>query len=145
VFIYWWMMIYFTSRSRIFHLYGWLIDWLIDWLIIYGFTSRSRIFHLYGDVTIAGEGLQNLSLCSALRAFELVTTGSDGRHEQPTLAHPNRDIYHPWKFHDSIFHHFWENGKAIFEFVNSISHHRKWLFQNYFHINLDIFSVNNIY
>ena len=45
-------------------------DWLIDWLIIYGFTSRSRIFHLYGDVTIAGEGLQNLGLCSALRAFE---------------------------------------------------------------------------
>jgi hypothetical protein len=32
--------------------------------------SRSRIFHLYGDVTIAGEGLQNLGLCSALRAFE---------------------------------------------------------------------------
>jgi hypothetical protein len=31
---------------------------------IYGFTSRSRIFHLYGDVTIAGEGLQNLGLCS---------------------------------------------------------------------------------
>jgi hypothetical protein len=44
--------------------------WLIDWLIIYGFTSRSRIFHLYGDVTIAGEGLQILGLCSALRAFE---------------------------------------------------------------------------
>ena len=39
-------------------------------LIIYGFKSRSRIFHLYGDVTIAGEGLQNLGLCSALRAFE---------------------------------------------------------------------------
>ena len=30
----------------------------IDWLIIYRFTSRSRIFHLYGDITIAGEGLQ---------------------------------------------------------------------------------------
>jgi hypothetical protein len=30
--------------------------------------SRSRIFHLYGDVTIAGEGLQNL--CLALKAFE---------------------------------------------------------------------------
>jgi hypothetical protein len=44
---------------------------LIDWLIIYGFTHRSRIFHLYGDVTIAGEGLQNLGLCSAPRAFEL--------------------------------------------------------------------------
>jgi hypothetical protein len=43
---------------------------LIDWLIICGFTSCSRIFHLYGDVTIAGEGLQNLGLCSALRAFE---------------------------------------------------------------------------
>jgi hypothetical protein len=35
-------------------------------LKIYGFTSRSRI----GDVTIAGEGLQNLGLCSAFRAFE---------------------------------------------------------------------------
>jgi hypothetical protein len=34
------------------------------------FTSRLRIFHLYGDFTIAGEGLQNLGLCSALRAFE---------------------------------------------------------------------------
>jgi hypothetical protein len=39
-------------------------------LIIYGFTSRSRIFHLYGDGTIADEGLQNLGLCSALRAFQ---------------------------------------------------------------------------
>jgi hypothetical protein len=28
------------------------------------------MFHFYGDVTIAGEGLQNLGLCSALRAFE---------------------------------------------------------------------------
>jgi hypothetical protein len=35
------------------------------------FTSRSRIFHLYGDVTITGfKGLQNLGVCSALRAFE---------------------------------------------------------------------------
>jgi hypothetical protein len=42
----------------------------LDWLIIYCFTFRSRIFHLYGDVTITGEGLQNLGLCSALRAFE---------------------------------------------------------------------------
>jgi hypothetical protein len=42
----------------------------IERLIIYGSTSRSRIFHLNGDVTIAGEGLQNLGLCSALRAFE---------------------------------------------------------------------------
>ena len=35
------------------------------------FLSRSRIFRLYGDVTIAGEELQNLGLCSALRAFEI--------------------------------------------------------------------------
>jgi hypothetical protein len=32
----------------------------MNWLIIYGFASLSRIFHLYGDVSIAGEGLQNL-------------------------------------------------------------------------------------
>jgi hypothetical protein len=32
----------------------------IDSLIICCFTPRSRIFYLYGDVTIAGEGLQNL-------------------------------------------------------------------------------------
>jgi hypothetical protein len=37
---------------------------------IYGFMFRSRIFHLNGDVAIAGEGLQNLGLCSALKAFE---------------------------------------------------------------------------
>jgi hypothetical protein len=29
-----------------------------------------EFFTLYGDVTITGEGLQNLGLCSALRAFE---------------------------------------------------------------------------
>jgi hypothetical protein len=28
------------------------------------------MFHLYGDVNIASEGLQNLGLCSALRAFD---------------------------------------------------------------------------
>jgi hypothetical protein len=28
------------------------------------------MFHLYGNVTIVGEGLQNLGLCSVLRAFE---------------------------------------------------------------------------
>jgi hypothetical protein len=39
------------------------------WLVIYCFTSRSRIFHLYGDITITGEGHQNVGLCSALRAF----------------------------------------------------------------------------
>jgi hypothetical protein len=37
---------------------------------IYCFTFWSRIFHLNEDVTIAGEELQNLGLCSALRAIE---------------------------------------------------------------------------
>jgi hypothetical protein len=40
------------------------------WLIINCFMSHSRIFHLYGDITITGEGLQNLGLCSVLRVFE---------------------------------------------------------------------------
>jgi hypothetical protein len=40
------------------------------WLVIYCFTSHSRMFHLHGDVTITGERLQNLGLCSAIRAFE---------------------------------------------------------------------------
>jgi hypothetical protein len=39
-------------------------------MIIHGFTPCSRIFHTYREVTIAGEGLQNIGLCSALRAFE---------------------------------------------------------------------------
>jgi hypothetical protein len=47
----------------------------IDWLIINGFTPRSRIFHLHGDVTIAGEGLQNLGL-DARRSGPLSKEGS---------------------------------------------------------------------
>jgi hypothetical protein len=50
-----------------------LVYWIkrkIYHLMIYCFTSRSRIFHLYGDVTNAAEGLQNLGLCFALWAFE---------------------------------------------------------------------------
>jgi hypothetical protein len=34
------------------------------------YVPRSRIFHLHGYVTITGEGLQNLCLCSALEAFD---------------------------------------------------------------------------
>jgi hypothetical protein len=33
-------------------------------------TVGGTLVHLYGDVTNTGEGLQNLGLCSALRAFE---------------------------------------------------------------------------
>jgi hypothetical protein len=39
-------------------------------LFVYLRFNVPRIFHLYGDVTISGEGLQNLGECSALRAFE---------------------------------------------------------------------------
>ena len=40
-------------------------DWLIEcWM------SRSKTYHLFGDVTIAGEGLQTLTLCSALVVFK---------------------------------------------------------------------------
>jgi hypothetical protein len=39
-------------------------------MIVYCFTSRLRIFHLYGYITITSEGLQNLGTCSALRAFK---------------------------------------------------------------------------
>jgi hypothetical protein len=43
---------------------------LIDWLIYYlRFYVPLKNFSLR-DVTIAGEGLQNLGLCSALRALE---------------------------------------------------------------------------
>jgi hypothetical protein len=46
-------------------------SYMIDRLLyIYWFTSSLRIFHSYGDVTITGEGLQNLDLRSALRTFE---------------------------------------------------------------------------
>jgi hypothetical protein len=38
---------------------------LIDYL-----RRPAQEFFTYGDVTIASEGLQNLGLCSALRAFE---------------------------------------------------------------------------
>jgi hypothetical protein len=46
------------------------ISSIFDIMRMTDFTSHSRIFHLYGDITIAGEGLQNLGLCSALRVFK---------------------------------------------------------------------------
>jgi hypothetical protein len=44
------------------------IDGLIDYLRIY--VPLKNFSLIYGDVAIAGEGLQNSGLCSALRAFE---------------------------------------------------------------------------
>jgi hypothetical protein len=61
------------SHYRIFHshFYLFVATWTSNgWPIVYCFTSRARIFHCHGDVTIAGEGLLSLGLCSALRAFE---------------------------------------------------------------------------
>jgi hypothetical protein len=40
-----------------------------QWITIWFYVPLKN-FHLYGDVTIAGEGLQNLGLCSVLKAFE---------------------------------------------------------------------------
>jgi hypothetical protein len=42
-------------------------DWLIDYLLFY---VPLKNFSLIWRLIIAGEGLQNLGLCSALRAFE---------------------------------------------------------------------------
>jgi hypothetical protein len=44
------------------------LNWLIDYLVFY--VPLKNISLIYGDVTITGEGLQNLDLCSALKAFE---------------------------------------------------------------------------
>ena len=30
--------------------------------------------------------------------------------------HLNLEIYYPWKYHDSIFHRFWENEKQFLKF-----------------------------
>jgi hypothetical protein len=69
-----------------------LIDLL---LIIYSFMSSSRIFHLYWDIIITGEGLQNLGLCSALRAFE-----DDEIFIVPNLLWHGQSIYPRFKPND---------------------------------------------
>jgi hypothetical protein len=64
------VVLYISSFSFIHSfIYSLFIYLSID-LFIYCFTSFSRIFHLYGDITITGEGLQNLGVCSAFRASE---------------------------------------------------------------------------
>jgi hypothetical protein len=45
----------------------------LNWKFLRPCVWEARLidyFHIYGDVTIAGEGLQNLGLWSALRAFK---------------------------------------------------------------------------
>jgi hypothetical protein len=44
------------------------IDWLIDWFFIV--LCPAQEYFTFIDATITGEGLQNLGLCSARRAFE---------------------------------------------------------------------------
>jgi hypothetical protein len=81
-----------------------LIDWLINWLIIYGFTSCSRIFFLL----ITGEGLQNVGLCSALRALN--REGSSPWHTyfdtRPRFfrSHPkDRGVQSPFTIHKGVW------------------------------------------
>jgi hypothetical protein len=46
---------------------------MIDWLFtVLRPAQEFFTYSVYGDVTITGEGLQNLGLCSALRALEQV-------------------------------------------------------------------------
>jgi hypothetical protein len=62
-----------------------LLIWLLNYLLIYVLPKEFSLIYnficslfyvppkkinLYGDLTITSEGLQNLGLCSALRAFE---------------------------------------------------------------------------
>jgi hypothetical protein len=55
----------------------------VHWLVNYCFTSCSRIFHLYGNVTITGEGLQNLGMLDAQGLWE----GVDLYRATPTVTH----------------------------------------------------------
>jgi hypothetical protein len=43
---------------------------MIEWLFTVLRSAQDYFTYKYGDVTTAGEGLQNLGLCSGLRAFE---------------------------------------------------------------------------
>jgi hypothetical protein len=47
----------------------------IDWLIIYGFTSRSRIFHLYGDISRNRRSICNADLYTRILTIELSLFG----------------------------------------------------------------------
>jgi hypothetical protein len=42
----------------------------IDYSLFYFLLKNFSLTHVYGDVTISVEGLQNLSLCLVLKAFE---------------------------------------------------------------------------
>jgi hypothetical protein len=61
-----WLFIVLQATFRKFH------GRYNDGICPYNFSFGSRIFHIhvYEDVIVTGEGLQNLGLCSALRAFE---------------------------------------------------------------------------
>ena len=71
-------------------------------MIICGFTSRSRIFHLYEDATIAGEGLQNLGLCSAYGSLTCHTCCGAG--PRFFRSHPkDRPIQSPFTTHKGMW------------------------------------------
>ena len=74
-----------------------------------------------------------------------VTTGKDGRHKQPGYEHPNQEIYHPWKIHDSIFHSLCKNGKPLLNLSTPYLMTGIDFFSQSFDGSLDISSVYNLY
>ena len=73
-----------------------------------------------------------------------VTTESKNRYAQHCQPNPNREIYHTWKLHDSIFHGFWQNGKANFQFLISYPITGNDFFQNHLTLLLTflVFTTN---
>jgi hypothetical protein len=100
-----------------------------------GFTSRSRIYHLFGDVTIASEVLQNLGLCTAHRALE--QGGSLSCHTccntgpQFFRSHPkDRRIYSPLTTHKGMcgIYSYPDSHKSPFSRLSSPVTNRNILF-----------------
>ena len=65
---------------------GGKIDPHSPFLFSWGFSSHSRIFHSYGDVTIADEGLKNLTF--ARHSWLLSSEGSLVCHTDCDTGHP---------------------------------------------------------
>jgi hypothetical protein len=68
-----------VGRFTIMRVFIGKFDWSVDYLLFY--VLLNFFFHFYGDITITDEGLQDLGLCSAHRAFE-----QEGIYPTPTVA-----------------------------------------------------------
>jgi hypothetical protein len=58
------------KKPNLVHVYMYMYIVLKCFVCYTVLRPAEEIFHLQGNVPIAGEGLQNLGLCSALMAFE---------------------------------------------------------------------------